>query len=139
MGEKFLFHTYGANPTSCAAGRAVLQVLKDEQMQQNAAIVGNALLATLHKLKERYPAIGDVRGTGLMLAIELVRDRTTREPDPQITTQVFEHCRKAGLILSKSGAWQSCLRMVPPLCLSLDDVPAIEKGFDEAFAKACHQ
>lgn len=134
MAEKFMFHTYGANPTSCAAGRAVLQVIKEDKVQENAQTVGAALLERLHALKDKYSAIGDVRGRGLMLAIEMVKDRTTKEPDPQTTAAVFEACRESGLILSKSGAFQSCLRMVPPMCLSLEDVDQVHNGLDRAFA-----
>lgn len=134
MAEKFLFHTYGANPTSCAAGRAVLQVIREDKTQENARIVGAALLRRLQDLKTRHAAIGDVRGRGLMLAIEMVRDRATKEPDPDTTAAVFEACRDSGLILSKSGAYQSCLRMVPPMCLSLDDVDTVADGLDRAFA-----
>ncbi|WP_291730460.1 aspartate aminotransferase family protein [Leisingera sp. F5] len=134
MAEKFMFHTYGANPTSCAAGRAVLQVLKEDKVQENARTVGAALLERLHALKEKHPAIGDVRGRGLMLAIEMVKDRKTKEPDPQTTAAVFEATRDSGIILSKSGAYQSCLRMVPPMCLSLANVDQVHDGLDRAFA-----
>ncbi len=133
MAEKFLFHTYGASPTSCAAGRAVLAVIRDEALQQNAKTVGNALLARLKDLQTRHKAIGDVRGRGLMLAIEMVKDRASLEPDKETTAAVFENCRKAGLILSKSGPFQSVLRMVPPLCLSLADVDQVADGLDQAF------
>ncbi len=133
MAEKFMFHTYGANPTSCAAGRAVLQVIKEDKVRENARDVGAALLERLHALKAKYPAIGDVRGRGLMLAIELVKDRKTKEPDPQTTAAVFEATRECGVILSKSGAYQSCLRMVPPMCLSMEDVDHVHDGLDQAF------
>jgi len=134
MAEKFMFHTYGANPTCCAAGRAVLAVIRDERLQQNAKNVGNALLARLKDLQDKHKAIGDVRGRGLMLAIEMVKDRKTKEPDPETTAAVFENCRKSGLILSKSGQYQSVLRMVPPLCLSMDDVDTVANGLDRAFS-----
>lgn len=133
MAEKFMFHTYGANPTSAAAARAVLAVLRDEALQANAADVGGALLARLRDLQTRHRAIGDVRGTGLMLAIEMVRDRATREPDRETTSAVFEACRDQGLILSKSGPHQSVLRMVPPLCLTHDDVDRVADGLDATF------
>jgi len=133
MAERFLFHTYGANPTSCAAGRAVLQVLREDRVQENARIVGAALLDRLHDLRRRHAAIGDVRGHGLMLAIEMVRDRATKEPDRETTAAVFEACRESGLILSKSGPHQSVLRMVPPMCLSLADVDQVADGLDRAF------
>ncbi len=136
MAEKFMFHTYGANPTSCAAGRAVLQIIKEDKVRENAREVGAALLKHLHALKDKYPVIGDVRGRGLMLAIEMVKDRKTKEPEPQTTAAVFEATRESGIILSKSGAYQSCLRMVPPMCLSTDDVEHVAEGLDRAFAMA---
>lgn len=136
MGEKFLFHTYGANPMSCAAARAVLQVIEDEQLQSNAKVAGEALLQHLHKLQEKFNCLGDVRGSGLMLGMEFVTDRESKTPDPKTTAAVFESCRAQGLILSKSGPHQSVLRMVPPLCLTLDDVQEVATGLDRALA-AC--
>jgi alanine-glyoxylate transaminase/(R)-3-amino-2-methylpropionate-pyruvate transaminase len=136
MAERFMFHTYGANPTSCAAGRAVLEVIAEDRLQQNARTVGDALLERLRELHQKYQGIGDVRGRGLMLAIEMVRDRKTKEPDPDLTAEVFEAAREAGLILSKSGPYRSCLRMVPPLCLSLEDVDRVAEGLDRAFDRA---
>ena len=138
MAEKFMFHTYGANPTSSAAARAVLAVLRDEGLQENAARVGAVLLERLHDLKDKHLAIGDVRGTGLMLAIEMVSDRDAKTPDKDITTEVFEACRDQRIILSKSGPFQSCLRMVPPLCLTLEDVDHVAQGLDRAFEQAAH-
>lgn len=135
MAEKFMFHTYGANPTSCAAGRAVLQVIREENVMENAKKVGAALLERLRDLQSRHSAIGDVRGRGLMLAIEMVKDRATKEPDAKTTAAVFEATRESGLILSKSGAFRSCLRMVPPMCLSLSDVDQVADGLDQAFTK----
>lgn len=136
MADKFMFHTYGANPTSCAAGRAVLQVIREERTQENARKVGAVLLERLKDLQQRHKAIGDVRGRGLMLAIEMVKDRKTKEPDAGITAAVFEKCRDQGLILSKSGPHRSVLRMVPPMCLSLDDVDQVADGLDRAFTEA---
>ena len=133
MAEKFMFHTYGANPTSCAAARAVLDVLQQDKIQQNAKNVGGVLYHKLLDLKERHRSIGDVRGRGLMLAIEMVKDRKTKEPDPEVTAAVFENCRDSGLILSKSGPYQSVLRMVPPMCLSAEDVDKVADGLNHAF------
>jgi alanine-glyoxylate transaminase/(R)-3-amino-2-methylpropionate-pyruvate transaminase len=133
---KFLFHTYGANPVACAAGRAVLQVLRQERLQDNALSVGAELLKVLRDLQQRYPVIGDVRGRGLILAIELVSDRKTKAPAAEETARVFEASRKHGLVLSKSGPHRSVLRMVPPLCLSHDDIPTIAEGLENSFAEA---
>ena len=136
MAEKFMFHTYGANPTSAAAARAVLAVMRDEGLQENAAEVGGKLLERLLDLKDKYEAIGDVRGKGLMLAIEFVKDRDSKEPDKDTTTEVFEACRSEGIILSKSGPFQQCLRMVPPLCLSMGDVDQVAVSLDGALKAA---
>jgi alanine-glyoxylate transaminase/(R)-3-amino-2-methylpropionate-pyruvate transaminase len=134
MADKFCFHTYGASPISSAAGRATLQVIREEELQENARRVGKLLLGELSDLKQRYEVIGDVRGRGLMLAIELVRDRRRREPDPESTAIVFEKAREHGLILSKSGPHRSVLRLVPPLCLAEEDVGAVAEGLDASFA-----
>ncbi len=134
MAEKFMFHTYGANPTSCAAGRAVLQVIAEDKLQANSQSVGAALLERLIALKAKYPIIGDVRGKGLMMAIELVKDRKTKEPDKAATAALFEETRKQGIILSKSGPFQSCLRMVPPMCLTHADVGPVAEALDGALA-----
>jgi len=136
MAERFLFHTYGANPTSCAASRAVLKVLKEDGLQENAKLVGGALLERLRELENKHQCIGDVRGRGLMLAIEFVSDRKTGEPDKATAASVFEQCREQGLILSKSGPTQSCLRMVPPLCLSMEDVELVAEKLDAALSNA---
>jgi alanine-glyoxylate transaminase/(R)-3-amino-2-methylpropionate-pyruvate transaminase len=132
---KFCFHTYGANPVACAAGRAVLQVIDEEGLQQNSKAVGEALGAVLERLQQRHAIIGDVRGRGLMRAIELVTDRSTREPATAATAEVFERTREAGIVVSKSGAHRNILRMVPPMCLSLDDVPAVEAALERCFAE----
>lgn len=136
MAEKFMFHTYGANPTSAAAARAVLAVMRDEGLQENARAVGAVLLERLHDLKDRHKAIGDVRGKGLMLALEFVKDRDSKTPDKDMTTEVFEACRAQGIILSKSGPFQQCLRMVPPLCLSREDVDQVANSLDQALEAA---
>ncbi len=136
MDGKFLFHTYGANPMSCAAGRAVLDVMKEEKLQDNARDVGGELLQRLRKLQQKHDIIGDVRGKGLMLAIELVKDRATREPATDETARVFDETRAQGLVVSKSGPHRSVLRLVPPLCLSMADLDQVEAGFDAALAKA---
>ena len=77
-----------------------------------------------------------MRGCGLMLAIEFVSDKKTKKPDPVTTAAIFEKCREQGVILSKSGPTQSCLRMVPPLCLTLDDVEQVAEKLDNALTSA---
>jgi alanine-glyoxylate transaminase/(R)-3-amino-2-methylpropionate-pyruvate transaminase len=112
----------------------VLQVIDDEGLQANARTVGAALRTVLERLRERHEIIGDVRGRGLMQAIELVNDRKTKAAATEQTAEIFERTRECGLVVSKSGANKNILRMVPPMCLSLDDVAAIEDTFEQCFA-----
>ena len=133
MAGKFLFHTYGANPAACAAGRAVLHVIKRDRLIENARAVGHELHNGLLALKEKYDVIGDVRGTGFMQAIELVKDRETKEPAPDETAFVFERSRVHGIVVSKSGNFKNVLRMVPPLCLSMEDIEPVLSAFDQSF------
>lgn len=136
LADKFLFHTYGSNPMSCAAGRAVLQVIAEDRLQENASQVGGLLLAGLRDLQQRHAIIGDVRGRGLLLAMELVTDRASKIPAAEATAKVFEESRRQGLVLSKSGPNRSVLRMVPPLCISEDDVPAVLEKLDRSLEAA---
>jgi alanine-glyoxylate transaminase/(R)-3-amino-2-methylpropionate-pyruvate transaminase len=133
MAGKFIFHTYGANPVACAAGRAVLRIIENENLVENARSVGAKLHEGLLALKDKHQIIGDVRGRGFMQAIELVKDRESKEPAPDETAFVFERTREHGLILSKSGNNRNILRMVPPLCLSMDDVEPVVAGLERSF------
>ncbi|MCB1381205.1 MAG: aspartate aminotransferase family protein [Alphaproteobacteria bacterium] len=134
MAGKFTFHTYGASPMACAAGRAVLQVITNERLQDNARNVGAKLKQVFERLHQKHEIVGTVRGRGLMMAIELVTDRKTRNPATDITAEIFEKTREHGLVMSKSGASRNILRMVPPLCISEDDVSTVEEALARCFA-----
>lgn len=134
--DKAHFHTFGANPMAAAAGRAVLQVIRDEGLVENAKRTGALLLAELEKLRDKYDLIGDVRGKGLMMGVELVKDRRTKEPAPEATARVFEKTREKGLVVSKSGTYRNLLRMLPPMCISEADLGFFADAFDQAFAEA---
>jgi 4-aminobutyrate aminotransferase len=112
------FSTFGGNPLSAAAGNAVLDYVLDHDLQGNAARVGSILLDGLRALD--LPLIGEVRGKGLMIGIELVRPGTT-EPDPAATVRVFDECRAGGLLVGKGGLYSNVLRMGPPLTLTEDE------------------
>ena len=107
-----------------------------EEGKQQAEVVGAALGQALERLHQKYEIIGEVRGRGLMQAIELVRDRRTREPAAAETAAIFERTREAGIVVSKSGAHRNILRMAPPLCLGLEDIPTVEAALDDCFARA---
>ena len=134
MADKFYFNTYGANPVSCSAGRAVLRVIDECGLVDNAKQVGSALLAVLTRMAEKYDLIGDVRGRGLMMAAELVKDHATKEPAVEEMHELFQLTRRHGLVASKSGAYKNVLRICPPLCIQMDDVPFFESAIDASFA-----
>lgn len=134
LAKKYFFNTYGASPMACAAGRAVLQVIEQDGLQSNSKRVGAGLRAILERLMNRHEIVGDVRGRGLMQAIELVTNRRTKAPASEATAEIFERTRENGLVLSKSGADRNILRMVPPMCLQMSDLPAIEEALEASFA-----
>jgi len=109
------FNTFGGNPVSCAIGLAVLDVIKREGLQGRALSTGAYLLHGLKKLAERHRLIGDVRGRGLFLGVELVRDRTTLEPAADEATRVVEAARELGVLLSTDGPLHNVIKIKPPL------------------------
>ncbi|MEV7623186.1 aspartate aminotransferase family protein [Actinoplanes sp. NPDC089786] len=114
------FSTFGGNPISAAAGNAVLDYVLSHDLQANAQRVGAILLDGLRRLAGETPIVAEVRGRGLMLAVEFVRPGTT-EPDPAATVRVFEECRRNGLLVGKGGLYNNVLRMGPPLTLTEDE------------------
>jgi len=120
--NKLTFSTYGGNPFAVAAGREVLRVIDDEGMQENSARCGALLKEGLLDLQSRYEQIGDVRGQGLMLGLELVKDREHNEPNPELFTEMFEKTKDYGLLLGKGGRFGTTFRIQPPMCITEKDV-----------------
>jgi alanine-glyoxylate transaminase / (R)-3-amino-2-methylpropionate-pyruvate transaminase len=136
LAQRIHFNTFGGNPVCCAQGRAVLQVIDREKLQENALQVGNLLLAGFNRLAKKHNLIGEVRGKGLMLGIELVKDRVTKEPATQECAQVHETARDLGLLLGKGGLFANTLRIKPPLCLTRLDAEFLVDVLDAAFSAA---
>jgi alanine-glyoxylate transaminase/(R)-3-amino-2-methylpropionate-pyruvate transaminase len=125
------FNTYGGNPISMTQGLATLEVIDREGIQENAAKVGGHLKNRLLELQKKQPLIGEVRGLGLMLGVELVRDRQTKEPANTETADVLERAKERGLLLGKGGLFGNVIRLKPPMCLTKDDADYIVDCFDE--------
>jgi 4-aminobutyrate aminotransferase-like enzyme len=128
------FNTFGGNPVSCAVGMAVLDVIEEEQLQQNALEVGSRLLAGLRGLKEKHVSIGDVRGRGLFIGVELVADRETLEPAARLASWVVERMREDGILLSTDGPLHNVLKIKPPMVVTEEDADVVVRSLDRVLA-----
>ena len=127
------FNTFGGNPVVCAMGKAVLEVIEQRETPGESLKLGKYILAGLEKLKAKHSIIGDVRGQGLMLGIEMVKDRATKEPANAEAAQVLELARDLGLLLGKGGLQGSVIRFSPPMCITQADADFVMEVLDAAF------
>ncbi len=118
--ENMYFNTFGGNEVSSAAGLAVLDVLRDEGLLENARRVGDYVLAGMRELQKKHEIIGDVRGRGMFFAVEMVEDRRTREPAAARTKILINAMRERGVLISRIGPHDNILKIRPPMCFSTD-------------------
>jgi 4-aminobutyrate aminotransferase-like enzyme len=109
------FNTFGGNPVSCAVGLAVLDVLQDERLIENAQVVGAYLQRGLHELMQRHPLIGDVRGAGLFIGVELVTDRRNKAPATAQARRVARLARDRGVLIGTDGPHDNVIKIRPPM------------------------
>jgi 4-aminobutyrate aminotransferase-like enzyme len=128
--------TFGASPISMVAASATLGVIEEEKLLFNAQLMGKALRDGLEGLQQRFQGIGDVRGMGLMQAIELVKDRATKEPDTQGTARLMEAARRRGLLIGKGGLYGNTLRISPPMIVNKGQIDDALRLLGEALAEA---
>ncbi len=129
------FNTFGGNPVSCAIGLAVLDVIEEEELQANAVRVGGRIADGLRSLAAEHELIGDVRGAGLFLGAELVRDRETLEPAAEEAGAVIEALKERGILLSTDGPHHNVLKLKPPLVLAAEDAARFLEELDRALAR----
>jgi alanine-glyoxylate transaminase/(R)-3-amino-2-methylpropionate-pyruvate transaminase len=115
------FNTFGGNPVCMAAGLAVLDVIDEDGLQENSKVIGKRLKDGLKSLMNEHDLIGDVRGMGLMLGVEMVRDRATKEPAKAETLQILEETRNMGVLIGKGGIDGNVIRIKPPMCITAED------------------
>ncbi len=130
--KRLHFNTFGGNPVSMAQGLATLQVIHEEKIQQRAREVGGYLKDGLIELQSRHDCIGDVRGQGLMLGVELVEDRTSKAPATALTAAVHDRTKNLGLLIGKGGLHGNVLRIKPPMCITKDDCEFLCRVLDVA-------
>jgi 4-aminobutyrate aminotransferase-like enzyme len=130
------FNTFAGNTVSCAAALAVLETIERDQLVPHAARIGKALLDGIAGLAARHEAIGDVRGAGLFVGVELVSDRTTRTPDRGLTSRVVNLMRDKGVLLSACAQGHNVLKIRPPLVLSAEQAGMVIEALDESLTQA---
>jgi alanine-glyoxylate transaminase / (R)-3-amino-2-methylpropionate-pyruvate transaminase len=135
LSQRIHFNTFGGNPVSMAAGLAAMDIIDEDGLQENSRVLGARLKKGLERLQKSHELIGDVRGMGLMLGVELVRDRGTKEPARAETVDILEATRELGVLIGKGGLDGNTLRIKPPMCIMADDVDFALEVFDQAFAK----
>ena len=128
--------TYIGNPVALAAALAVLDVFEEEDLVARGVTVGNTIRRRMEQWQARWPQIGDVRGLGAMLAIELVTDPAAKEPAPDLTTAIIDEALERGLILLKAGVHGNCIRVLCPLAISDGELDEGLAVWEEALAAA---
>jgi 4-aminobutyrate aminotransferase-like enzyme len=128
--EGSLFSSAGGSPVSCRVGLTVLDVLRDEGLQDNARVVGARLRARLTELAARHPAIGAVHGLGLFLGVELVTDRTTFAPATELANHVSEAMLARGCVITPTGDHKNVLKIKPPMCIAAASADHIADALD---------
>ncbi|XP_078606938.1 alanine--glyoxylate aminotransferase 2, mitochondrial-like [Branchiostoma floridae x Branchiostoma japonicum] len=140
MTQALHLNTFGGNPVACAVGSAVLDVMEEDGTQQNSADVGTYFLLELAKLRDEFSIVGDVRGKGLMIGLELVKDKGTREPLPgPDVVSIWEDIKDMGVLIGKGGFYGNVFRIKPPMCLTKQDVDFGVAIIRRAIEKYCEQ
>lgn len=127
--------TFGGNPVSCAAALATLKIFREENLLGNCQKMGKRFLAGLQELKEKYNMIGEVRGVGLMLAIELIKPATKKEPNPEAVSELLNACLKRGLLAYMAGTEGQVVRFIPPLIVTAGQIDEALNVLDSALAE----
>jgi 4-aminobutyrate aminotransferase len=126
--------TFGGNPVACIAALATIEVIEKEGLAQQAAQNGEYFIGSLRQLQKKHPKMGDVRGMGLMIAIEVVSQKKT--PDPTTVLKIFEATREQGLLIGKGGLYGNVIRIAPPMNIEIEDIDRALAIIDSAFRRA---
>jgi 4-aminobutyrate aminotransferase-like enzyme len=128
------FNTFGGNPVSCAVGLKVLEIIARDALLKNASAIGADLLARMRRLMDRHAVIGDVRGLGLMLGIDLVKDRKCKEPATERAGRVVERCRELGVLMGTDGPCDNVIKLRPALIFTQANADHLMQVLEQAFA-----
>lgn len=136
MGKALHFNTFGGNPVASAVGSAVMDVIEEENIQQNAHVLGTYFIEELAKLRDQFDIVGDVRGKGLMIGVEMVKDKASREPlAADKMADIWEDVKDDGVLFGKGGLYGNVYRIKPPMCITKEDVDFTISVFRDALQK----
>ncbi|MCE7734516.1 MAG: aspartate aminotransferase family protein [Candidatus Heimdallarchaeota archaeon] len=127
------FSTYGGNPVCSAVALENIKMIEEENLVQNSANIGKIFMEELESLQNRFPVIGDIRGRGLMIGVELVKDRTAKTPDPESTNKIVLDLRKNGVIMGSGGFYKNVLRIQPPLVITEEQATQVISKLTKSF------
>ncbi|XP_032061931.1 alanine--glyoxylate aminotransferase 2, mitochondrial isoform X2 [Aythya fuligula] len=144
LAQNLHFNTFGGNPLACVVGAAVLDAIEEDHLQKNSEDVGTYMLLELAKLRDKFEIVGDVRGKGLMIGIEMVTDKDTRHPLPtEEISEIWEDCKDMGVLIGRGGLYNQTFRIKPPMCITKKDADfavevihtALERHMERVAAK----
>jgi 4-aminobutyrate aminotransferase len=121
LGPGEMSSTMGGNPVACAAVVAVVEIFQREKLEENALRIGTLMKSRLEQIREKCPFVGDVRGRGLVMGVELVKDKATKEPAPELTRKLMDAAAQNGLLIGSVGVFGNVIRVAPPLVISEDE------------------
>ncbi|MBT8079969.1 MAG: aminotransferase class III-fold pyridoxal phosphate-dependent enzyme [Gammaproteobacteria bacterium] len=134
--ESQYFNTFGGNPVSAAVGKAVLEVVERENILEKVKTTGDYIIAGLQRLADRHSLIGEIRGKGLFIAVELVRDRASKEPATEETARILELMRETGVLIARIGQFANVLKIRPPLVFEPEHADLLLAALDESLGLA---
>ncbi|KAJ7424067.1 Alanine--glyoxylate aminotransferase 2, mitochondrial [Pitangus sulphuratus] len=144
LAQNLHFNTFGGSPLACVVGAAVLDAIEEDGLQKNSEDVGTYMLLELAKIRDEFEIVGDVRGKGLMIGVEMVTDKDSRCPLPaEEVGQIWEDCKDMGVLIGRGGLYNQTLRIKPPMCITKNDVDfavevfrtALQRHMERAAAK----
>lgn len=131
------FNTFGGNPVSCVVGMEVLDVIEEEKLQENALRVGNRIIEGFKELQNKYPIIGHIRGSGLFIGVELVKNPETIEPAPGLAMEIVERMKEKGMLLNTEGPYNNVLKIKPPIIFSINNADQLIISMEEVLCSIC--
>jgi len=134
LGQGEMSSTNGGNPVACAAVVAVIEIMEREKLHDNALRIGELMKSRLLQIKEHCPYVGDVRGAGLVMGVELVKDKKTKEPAPDLTRQLIDVAAQNGLLIGSVGIFGNVIRVAPPLVINEAEAHESLDIFDKSLA-----